>query len=289
MKPHLLLALLLLTVTGRAADPLVLPLWPGVPPGSEGRDGAEKVRITEAGEHVVSGIHRPTLTVYLPDPAKATGAAVIVCPGGGHRELWMDHEGYAVAAWLADHGVAAIILKYRLAREPGSTYRVDREALADAQRAIRFVRVHAEEWNIDPSRVGIMGFSAGGELAGLAARLPGNRNPDAADPVERPSDRPAFQALIYPGNAKAIEPAPGHPPAFLLCGYDDRPDISEGIAELYLRFKRAGIPAELHIYTGSGHGFGLRATNTAPVAAWPQRLLEWMGERGFLVRTSAIF
>lgn len=288
MKPHLLLALLLLTVTGRAADPLVLPLWPGVPPGSEGRDGAEKVRITEAGEHVVSGIHRPTLTVYLPDPAKATGAAVIVCPGGGHRELWMDHEGYAVAAWLADHGVAAIILKYRLAREPGSTYRVDREALADAQRAIRFVRVHAEEWNIDPSRVGIMGFSAGGELAGLAARLPGNRNPDAADPVERPSDRPAFQALIYPGNAKAIEPAPGHPPAFLLCGYDDRPDISEGIAELYLRFKRAGIPAELHIYTGSGHGFGLRATNTGPVAAWPQRLLEWMGERGFLVRSSAM-
>lgn len=288
MKPHLLLALLLLTVTGRAADPLVLPLWPGVPPGSEGRDGAEKVRITDAGEHVVSGIHRPTLTVYLPDPAKATGAAVIVCPGGGHRELWMDHEGYAVAAWLADHGVAAIILKYRLAREPGSTYRVDREALADAQRAIRFVRVHAEEWNIDPSRVGIMGFSAGGELAGLAARLPGNRNPDAADPVERPSDRPAFQALIYPGNAKAIEPAPGHPPAFLLCGYDDRPDISEGIAELYLRFKRAGIPAELHIYTGSGHGFGLRATNTGPVAAWPQRLLEWMGERGFLVRSSAM-
>ena len=288
MKPHLLLALLLLTVTGRAADPLVLPLWPGVPPGSEGRDGAAKVRITEAGEHVVSGIHRPTLTVYLPDPAKATGAAVIVCPGGGHRELWMDHEGYAVAAWLADHGVAAIILKYRLAREPGSTYRVDREALADAQRAIRFVRVHAEEWNIDPSRVGIMGFSAGGELAGLAARLPGNRNPDAADPVERPSDRPAFQALIYPGNAKAIEPAPGHPPAFLLCGYDDRPDISEGIAELYLRFKRAGIPAELHIYTGSGHGFGLRATNTGPVAAWPLRLLEWMGERGFLVRSSAM-
>jgi len=289
MKPHLLLALLLLTVTGRAADPLVIPLWPGVPPGSESRDGAEQVRITDAGEHVVSGIHRPTLTVYLPDPAKATGAAVIVCPGGGHRELWMDHEGYAVAAWLADHGVAAIILKYRLAREPGSTYRVDREALADAQRAIRFVRVHAEEWNVDPSRVGIMGFSAGGELAGLAARLPGNRNPDAADPVERPSDRPAFQALIYPGNAKAIEPAPGHPPAFLVCGYDDRPDISEGIAELYLRFKRAGIPAELHIYTGSGHGFGLRATNTGPVAAWPQRLLEWMGERGFLVRTSAIF
>jgi acetyl esterase/lipase len=288
MKTHLLLALLLLSCTGRAADALVLPLWPGVPPGSEGRDGAEQVRITDSGEHVVSGIHRPTLTVYLPDPAKATGAAVIVCPGGGHRELWMDHEGYAVATWLADHGVAAIILKYRLAREPGSTYRVDREALADAQRAIRFVRVHAEEWNIDPSRVGIMGFSAGGELAGLAARLPGNRNPDAADPVERPSDRPAFQALIYPGNAKAIEPAPGHPPAFLLSGYDDRPDISEGIAELYLRFKRAGIPAELHIYTGSGHGFGLRATNTGPVAAWPQRLLEWMGERGFLVRSSAM-
>jgi acetyl esterase/lipase len=286
MKTHLLLALLLLPFTGHAADALVIPLWPGVPPGSEGRDGAEQVRITDQGEHVVSGIHRPTLTVTLPDPAKATGAAIIICPGGGHRELWMDHEGYAVAAWLADHGIAAIILKYRLAREPGSTYRVDKESLADAQRAIRTVRVHAAEWSIDPARIGIMGFSAGGELAALAARQPDTRNPEAADPVERRSDRPAFQILIYPGNAKAIEPAAGHPPAFLLAGYDDRADISEGIAELYLRFKRAGIPAELHIYTGSGHGFGLRATNTGPVADWPQRLHDWLGERGFLTATA---
>jgi acetyl esterase/lipase len=289
MKLPLLLALLLLPLASRAAEPLVIPLWPDVPPGSEGQTGEEKVRITDGGEHVVSGIHRPTLTFTLPDPAKATGAAVIICPGGGHRELWMDHEGYAVAAWLADHGVAAIILKYRLAREPGSTYRVEQEALADAQRAIRFVRVHAEEWNIDPSRVGIMGFSAGGELAGLAARQAGTQNPDSPDPAERMSARPAFQALIYPGNAKAIEPAAGQPPAFLLCGYDDRPDISEGIAELYLRFKRAGIPAELHIYTGSGHGFGLRATNTGPVADWPQRLLDWMGERGFLTSDKSVF
>lgn len=289
MKLPLLLALLLLPLASRAAEPLVLPLWPDVPPGSEGQTGEEKVRITDGGEHVVSGIHRPTLTVYLPDPAKATGAAVVVCPGGGHRELWMDHEGYAVASWLADHGIVAVVLKYRLAREAGSTYRIEKESLADAQRAIRVVCGHADEWKLDPTRVGIMGFSAGGELAGLTSRQTVTRHHDAADPLDRISARPAFQALIYPGNAKAIEPAAGQPPAFLLCGYDDRPDISEGVAELYLRFKRAGIPAELHIYTGTGHGFGLRAGNPAPIAAWPQRLLEWMGERGFLNSDKPVF
>lgn len=276
-----LLALLLLSSLLRA-EPAVVRLWPGDAPGSEGRTGPEKVRVTASGEHVVSGIHQPSLTVHLPAAGTATGAAVVVCPGGGHRELWADHEGHAVARWLAERGIAAFVLKYRLAREPGSTYRVDVEALADAQRALRLVRSRAAEWNVDAARIGIMGFSAGGELAALAARKSEPGEAKASDPVSRESSKPAFQGLIYPGRAQHIAPVAGDPPAFLLAGYGDRPDISEGLAEVYLRYKRAGVPAELHLYTGAGHGFGLRATNQGPVAAWLDRFHDWLGERGFL-------
>jgi endo-1,4-beta-xylanase len=284
-RPLLLVLLLILVLDrpARAANEPVVPLWPA----AGGEVPPEKVRITEQGEHVVSSVHQPSLTVYLPAPGTATGAAVVVCPGGGHRELWMDHEGYAVARWLADHGIAAFILKYRLARETGSTYRVDVESLADAQRALRTVRSRATEWGVDPARVGIMGFSAGGELAALAAARGEDGKPDAAEPLDRLSSRVAFQGLVYPGNAKAIQPTKDSPPAFLLCGYDDRPDISQGLAEVFLRFKQAGVPAELHIYTGVGHGFGLRATNKLPVAEWPARLREWLGERGFLAAAKA--
>ncbi|HEX2853381.1 MAG TPA: alpha/beta hydrolase [Opitutaceae bacterium] len=276
-----------LVVTGAwAAEPPVIPLWPGDVPGSEGKTGDEKVRITpEDGEHVVSSVHRPSLTVYLPAAGKNTGAAVVICPGGGHRELWMDHEGYSVARWLADHGIAAVVLKYRLAREEGSTYQIGTHSFADLQRATRLVRSRAKEWKIDPVRVGVMGFSAGGELAAMAGMKSDGRDADAADPIEREHDRPAFQALIYPGNSGAIAPKKDSPPAFLVAGYGDRPDISEGLARVYLRFKEAGVPAELHIYTGTGHGFGVRPRNKTPSAAWPERFREWLGDRGFLAGT----
>ncbi|HEX2860414.1 MAG TPA: alpha/beta hydrolase [Lacunisphaera sp.] len=275
-------ALLLLTISLAAAEPPVIPLWPGDAPGSEGRTAPEKVRVTDSGERVISGVHQPTLTVYLPAPGTASGTAIVICPGGGHRELWTDHEGHTVARWFAERGIAAFVLKYRLAREEGSTYRVDVEALADAQRALRLVRARAAEWQVDPARLGIMGFSAGGEVAGLASRRFDAGRPDATDPIERESSRPAFQALIYPGRSASIEPAAGHPPAFLLCGYDDRADIAEGLAQAYLRFKQAKVPAELHILTGAGHGFGLRPSTPQPLAAWPERLREWLGERGLL-------
>jgi acetyl esterase/lipase len=287
--PHSLSVILLSTVLAFTASaaaapeaPKVISLWPGDAPGSEGKKGDEKVRITETGEHVVSGIHHPSLTIYLPAADKATGAAFVICPGGGHRELWMDHEGYNIARWLADHGIAAIILKYRLAHEEGSTYKVEAESLADAQRALRMTRSHAAEWSIDPKRIGIIGFSAGGELAALASQRFDDGHASAADPIEHEGCRPAFQALIYPGNSKSIIPAKDAPPAFLACGYDDRADIAEGIAEIYLRFKRAGVPAELHIYSGTPHGFGLRESNLKPSGQWIARMREWMGERGFL-------
>ena len=258
----------------------VMPLWTGDAPGSEGKTAPEKI---EQGH--LSSIHHPSLTVYLPAKDKATGAAVIVCPGGGHRYLSIEYEGYAVARWLADHGIAAFVLKYRLAKEEGSTYQVEVHALADAQRALRLVRSRATEWSIDPARLGIMGFSAGGELAALASRRFDSGDATAADPIDRQGSKPAFQALIYPGNSKTIAPTKESPPAFLACGYDDREDISVGLANVYLLFKQAGVPAELHIYTGVGHGFGLRDKNTGPYGQWPERLRDWLGERGFLGKT----
>ena len=272
----------MLAASAWAADGSVMSLWPGDAPGSVGKTGEEMVRVSQEGDHVFSSIHHPSLIVFLPSKDQATGAAVVICPGGGHRELWMDHEGYNVARWLAARGIAGIILKYRLAREEGSTYQVGLHSLADAQRAVQTVRSHAVEWGVDPARVGIMGFSAGGELAALTSMHVQKGDPASADAVNQQSSKPDFQVLIYPGNTKAILPAKDSPPAFLACGYDDRPDISADLARVYLRFKDVNVPAELHIFTGAGHGFGLRDSNHFPAAAWPSRLREWLADRGFL-------
>ena len=285
MNTKALFALVLLPAIIVAADePKEIPLWPNGAPGSEGKTDKEIVQRGASGERSVYSIHNPGITPYLPPKDKTTGAAVIVIPGGGHRVLAIDHEGYNVAQWLSERGIAAFVLKYRLARETNSTYQVEVHALADTQRAIRLVRSRAQEWGIDPARVGVMGFSAGGELAAFASMRFDNGVEGAADPLDRQNSRPAFQALIYPGSSRKIEPTKDSPPAFLACAYNDRPDIAEGLAEVYLRFKRAGVPAELHIYGSGGHGFGVRASNRKPVATWLARFEEWLGDNGFLQR-----
>jgi endo-1,4-beta-xylanase len=264
-----------------ATPPAVVPLWPAGAPGSESRQSEpEKV----AGSNV-SNVHFPTLTVCLPAKNQATGVAVIVCPGGGHRNLVVQKEGDDIACWLAGHGIAGFVLKYRLARDDATPagasqpYTVERDALADAQRAIRLVRHRAAEWGVNPAKIGIIGFSAGGELAALAAMHPDSGDANAADPIDRADARPSFQGLIYPGQAAKIKPAAGAPPAFLVCGADDRPDISEGLANAYLRFKQTGVPAELHIYAGVGHGFGLRP---GPASGWADRFRDWLVSRGII-------
>jgi endo-1,4-beta-xylanase len=283
-----ILMLMLLPASAMTAQqPKEIALWPGGAPGSEGKSGDEAVRVTADGEHVVSSIHRPSLTPYLPPKNKATGAAVIIAPGGGHRELWVDHEGHNLARWLSARGIAAFVLKYRLAREANSTYRIDEHALADAQRAIRLVRSRAGEWGISPSRIGVMGFSAGGEVAALASLRFDAGNKEAFDPIDRESSRPDFQALIYPGSSGRIVPTKDSPPAFLVCGYKDRPDISRGLAEFYLKFKDAEVPAELHIYAGSGHGFGVRERNRSASGSWPARFEEWLADLRLLQKPSA--
>jgi len=258
----------------------VLLLWPNGAPGSEGKAREEKVRVTEQGEHVVSSVDKPSIMVYLPVKGRTSGASVIVAPGGGHRELWMDHEGHRVAEALAARGIAAFVLKYRLAREEGSTYTVEDHALADIERAVRLVRSRTQEWGLDSERVGVMGFSAGGHLAGLAAARTVAPPTSTADAVDRLSAKPSFQALIYPGSIPEVRVSKDTPQTFLLCGGEDR--IVGSLVDLYTSLKQSGVSAELHIYAGVGHGFGVREKNARSVAGWVTRFEDWMNDRGLL-------
>ncbi len=274
-----LCVLLASAVHATGARSQVVPLWARGAPGSEGRTAQESVRLTPEGEHIVSQVHRPSITAFLPDSSLATGTAVIVIPGGGHRELWMDHEGYRVGQWLSAHGIAAFVLKYRLAREEGSSYTVEGDALADVQRAIRVAKSRASEWRISPDRIGVLGFSAGGELAALAGTRFDAGMPGADDPIDRTSSRPAFMALMYPAIPRDMTLSRDTPPTFLMCGENDSPTISEGVATLYLALKHAGAPVELHILTGVGHGFGIRDGNPPAVTAWTTLLYDWLAAR----------
>lgn len=203
---------------------------------------------------------------------------MIVAPGGGYRELWITHEGYRVGEWLSAHGIAAFVLKYRLPRSKGPTY-TEATALADMQRAIRTVRVRAREWGVDSERVGVMGFSAGAHLAGVAAAGPWAPPGEPSDSIDRVSAKPAFQALIYPPNIGANYSA-DTPQAFLLCGGEDR--VCDGIPQMYMALRRAGVPAEMYIYAGVGHGFGVRPSNSARVAGWLDSFRQWLADRGLL-------
>ncbi len=265
----------------QAAEPAALPLWPEGAPGSESRTTEPE---TLDGSNV-SNVHNPSITPYLPPAAKATGTAVIICPGGGHKKLCLGHEGGALGEWFRERGIAAFVLKYRLAREPGSTYTIQEHAMADARRALRLVRSRAVEWHVNPGCIGILGFSAGGELAAFAAMDSDAGKPGAADPIDRASCRPDFNALIYPGTSHLFEARAGMPPVFIACGYNDRTDIAEGMAAVYLKYKKAGVKAELHIYSEAGHGFGYRPDKTGAAAKWPQRLTEWLTDCGLLTAT----
>jgi endo-1,4-beta-xylanase len=282
------LALFAVSPAALAADaiPAEIHLWPNGAPGFESRAQEKEVVTMRGSSPVISNIHNPSIIPYLPAAGTVPTAAVIVAPGGGHRFLTMDSEGYNVGQWLSERGVATFVLKYRLAHESNSVYKVEVHALQDAQRAIRLVRSRAKEWNINPNAVGILGFSAGGEIAALAGAKYDDGMADASDPVDRLSCRPDFQALIYPGGSRNITVSSNSPPAFLACASDDRPDISEGLPAVYLKFKQAHVPVELHIYTLGGHGFGVRNRPMA-VSSWQARFYDWMTDLHFTARVAA--
>ncbi len=262
--------------------PTAVRLWEHGAPGSEGRSEEREVADIGPGKCNVTNIHDPSIVPYLPSVEHRTGTAVLIAPGGGHRMLCMGHEGYSLGEWFAENGIAAFVLKYRLAREEGSPYSVDEHAMADTRRALRTIRHRAAEWGIRPDRIGVLGFSAGGELAALAAMKSDDGDSAASDPIEQESCRPAFQALIYPGSSKRFLVEKGMPPVFIALGYADRNDISIGMAQLYIQYKEMGIPAELHIYSNAGHGFGYRKENTSGSGEWQTRFREWLRDSKLL-------
>lgn len=263
--------------------PSPIYLYTGDAPGSEGLSNSLK-KIRPGDDRVVSNVHRPLLYPYLPEKGKESGMALIIAPGGGHKSLWTTHEGHHPAKYFAQHGIAAFVLEYRLAEEENSKYTVDQHALGDLQRALRLLRANAEDWRIDPHRIGVMGFSAGGELAALSGMRFDGGHDQSEDEVERQSSRPDYIALIYPGRSHRYEPVSDTPPTFIVAGFGDRKDISEGMADVYLKNKRAGIPTELHIYSEAGHGFGLRDRQSGSVQRWVDRFLDWTNDRKLRIR-----
>jgi acetyl esterase/lipase len=279
------------TMVPRPDQHATVLLWPNGAPGSEGKTAGEKYRIytddtfDEGGLLVISRVNDPSITVFLPPKGKATGAGIIVAPGGAFREIWITSEGYRVADWLNQHGIAAFVLKYRLQNDENSGYTTEGDSLPDMQRAIRLVRSRAAEWGVDPERVGVMGFSAGSMLSGLAGSRYNDPVAHPVDGVDKFSDKPAFTAMIY--GTPFAGPMPSHasipkdmPPVFLAAGGDD--PVSASYPEVYRKLKDVGISVELHIYAGVGHGFGIKPTSPLSVSKWPDRLWEWLYDRGFL-------
>ena len=284
-----------------AATSPVLEIWPGQVPDPSGNGGPEKfvmspaldrkqVEVTEPTQ-MVTGVTKPTITVHRPTKEKETGTAMLICPGGGYWNLYWQLEGEEVAAWLNSFGVTGIILKYRVPRGPDEPPREPaRRPLEDAQRAVSLVRGKASEWGIDPSRIGIIGFSAGGHLAIATATRFENRTYDAVDEFDKISCRPDFAVLVYPGYLKAkdkdelapgIDIPSGTPPVFLAHGGADIISGADHSALMYLALKRAGVPAELHIYANTAHDFGVR-TNDEPYSAWTQACAKWLDHMGLL-------
>jgi acetyl esterase/lipase len=256
----------------------VIQLYPNGAPGSEARRSEAEI----ARDYWVRNVHNPSLTMFPADASHANGAAIIVIPGGAHRELVWTSEALNFARTLNRMGVSVFALKYRLAREQGSTYTIEGTAAGDARRAVRLVRAHAAENGIDPHRIGVMGFSAGGELVTLIADNPDPGPGRAADAVDRESARPDFQILIFPGPlGLPARAAAGAPPAFLAAGSRDECCAAPTV-QLYEQLRAAGVPAELHMYANAGHAFNLDESNLLSIIHWPDRLADWLADGGWL-------
>jgi len=284
-----------------ADKPVVVEIWPGKAPEESGDIGEETVRmspeldrkqveVTES-TRLVTNVTRPTLTIYRPAKDKDTGTAILICPGGGYWNLYWQLEGEEVAAWLNSIGVTGIILKYRVPRRPDEVKgEPARRPLQDAQRAVRLVRSNAGEWGIKPRQIGMVGFSAGGHLAIATATSFDQRTYEPVDDLDKISCRPDFAIGVYSGYLKAKDkdeiaaglriPA-GTPPIFLAHGGDDIISPPEHSVLMYLALRKAGVPAELHIYATAAHDFGVRSSDN-PCSTWTQACATWLQYQGFL-------
>jgi acetyl esterase/lipase len=297
------MAVLLLICQVEGADhPLVLPIWPGAVPGDYGTIGPERVREpSEAptkNAKWITNVTKPAISVFRAADAGNTGVAIVICPGGGYWNLAWDLEGEEVAAWLNTIGVTGIVLKYRVPRRPNQPERLPAPGpLLDAQRAVSLIRSRAAEWGIDPNRIGIMGFSAGGHLSFSIATHFDRRGYEPIDEIDKASCRPDFAVAVYPGylieqqsageerNKNVLAPyiriPEGTPPIFLVHASDDAVAGAENSVITYMALKRAGVSAELHVFAKGGHGFGVRKSDF-PCSTWTDRCAAWLQNQGML-------
>ncbi len=290
---HYLFAMLLAGQMTWAAAPIVVDVWPGKTPGDVGINGQEKSRIHESRivgpTKLITNVSKPTLTIYQPAPERNTGTAMIICPGGGYWDLYWELEGEEVASWLNSLGMTGIILKYRVPRRPGEVRgEPPLGPQLDAQRAVSMIRSRAAEWGINPRRIGIVGFSAGGHLAFATATNFSHRTYERIDAIDEVSCRPDFAVLCYSGFLKAkdkdeiwpgLRIPPDTPPILLAHASDDTSKIGgsepDNSAIMYLALKRAGIPVELHIFANGNHDFGVRP-NAKLASGWMQLCVNWL-------------
>jgi acetyl esterase/lipase len=298
-------ALVIRSSTAVEQDQVVLPVWPGAAAGDFGTIGPERIRAPSESPTKdakwITNVKDPTITVFQAPTEKNTGVAVIVCPGGGYWNLAWDLEGEEVAKWFNAVGVNGVVLKYRVPRRSGQPERLPAPGpLWDAQRTVSLVRNRASEWGIDPHKIGIIGFSAGGHLAISTATHFDERGYQPVDEIDKVSCRPDFAGVIYPGylieQARAgVEEkkdvlAPymripkDTPPIFLVHALDDAVAGAENCLVMYGALKRANVPAELHLYAEGGHGFGVRK-NGLPCSTWPERFVEWLKAQGMIARS----
>jgi len=278
---------------GTVSEPI--PLWPKGAPDEKG-DVGEEHDTTKADGGLVAGqrvirlgnVSKPTITLYRPAKEKDTGTAVVVCPGGGYSILAMDLEGTQICEWFNSIGVTGVLLKYRVPARPGDDQHI--LPLQDAQRALGLVRFHAKEWDLNPKRIGVLGFSAGGHLTAYLSTHFDKRAYQPVDDADEVSCRPDFSMPIYPAYLVLKEHenklSPGMnvtantPPTFLIQAEDDGIRVENSLF-YYFALKRAKVPAELHLYASGGHGYGLRPS-AETVTAWPKRAEEWMRSLGVL-------
>jgi acetyl esterase/lipase len=296
MKPfQVCLILIAVGSSSFASEPIVHNLWPGKPPG-ETKELPPEADQTKPEDRLIAGrriiklgnVSTPQLAIHRPPKEIDTGVAVVICPGGGHHILAFDLEGTEVAEWLNGIGVTGIVLKYRVPfRHPDKRWL---SAVQDGQRAMSLVRKNAAEWNLDPKRIGMLGFSAGGELAALVSLLDDQRQYDLVDEADQVSFRPDFAILIYPGGLvdnttqamrDHVRVSKQSPPMFFVHAFDDNVSVLNSLL-LASELKKAGVSAEAHVYAKGGHGYGLRHVSELPVTDWPKACEAWMISMEFL-------
>lgn len=275
---RMLLSAICLTLAADASAQQRYPLWRGGVPGFESRASIPEL----SQDYWTKQVNNPSITAYLPDPARANGTAVLILPGGGHVRLVTTSEGETIARWLNERGVAAFVLRYRLFREEGSPYTLE-DARADAERAMRVIRSDARRFGIDPHRVGVIGFSAGGELARMATLSPPVPARGKGDAIDLLPARPDFTMLLFPGPLHGEEHVTKDAPPIFLAAANNDECCSQPPIDLLRLYRDAGASVELHIYRTGGHGYnlGLRS-DLAALQHSPQQIEDWLSDSGLL-------